>query len=265
MLVFDTTFASLADDYIHQLYLRKGHIDPTMENRINRLINFFGDGDSIGPKDIEYLLNSMGDKKPATRNRFRSQLKAIIQWARDMDRVPVDEMNLKQLTAEPENNQRDIRVSREQEKKILKKLDPNMQRIVIGALDTGLRRGALLKLRVEDIRDDKLVVRGETQKTKKGQIIPLTKRLKTLLDGRNPDEEYLFPGWSLSQWNRAKRVIKGLHFHDLRGEFASRLAEKKVPIHIVSRLLSHSSISTTQRYLRSRVEDFEEAIETLND
>jgi integrase len=40
-----------------------------------------------------------------------------------------------------------------------------------------------------------------------------------------------------------------LHWHDLRHEFASRLAERGVPITEIQRLLGHASVQTTERYI----------------
>jgi integrase len=40
-----------------------------------------------------------------------------------------------------------------------------------------------------------------------------------------------------------------LHWHDLRHEFASRLAESRVPITEIQRLLGHASVLTTERYI----------------
>jgi integrase len=40
-----------------------------------------------------------------------------------------------------------------------------------------------------------------------------------------------------------------LHWHDLRHEYASRLAERGVPITEIQRLLGHASVQTTERYI----------------
>jgi integrase len=40
-----------------------------------------------------------------------------------------------------------------------------------------------------------------------------------------------------------------LHWHDLRREYASRLAERGVPITEIQRLLGHASVLTTERYI----------------
>ena len=57
--------------------------------------------------------------------------------------------------------------------------------------------------------------------------------------------------------------ISGLRFHDLRGEYASRLVERGVPLSQVRDLLGHASIVTTERYDRQRFEMLEVAAKKL--
>ena len=54
-------------------------------------------------------------------------------------------------------------------------------------------------------------------------------------------------------WERtcAAATIAGLHFHDLRREFACRLLESSADLHDVRDFLGHANITTTSTYLRS--------------
>jgi integrase len=61
---------------------------------------------------------------------------------------------------------------------------------------------------------------------------------------------------------RAK--VQNLHLHDLRGEFASRLAESKVPMHQVRDALGHANLSMTSAYLRTRTDSLDEAYAQLD-
>lgn len=45
-------------------------------------------------------------------------------------------------------------------------------------------------------------------------------------------------------------AIPRLHPHLMRVTFATRLAEKNVPINVIAELMGHASITTTQRYIR---------------
>ena len=54
--------------------------------------------------------------------------------------------------------------------------------------------------------------------------------------------------------------IRGLHFHDLRREFGSRLLESGASEHDVRDFLGHANITTTSRYLKSTPLRLEKAL-----
>jgi hypothetical protein len=58
--------------------------------------------------------------------------------------------------------------------------------------------------------------------------------------------------------------ITDLRLYDLRGEFASRLVERDVPLSQIRGLLGHASIVTTERYDRQKFEALEGAVKRLD-
>jgi integrase/recombinase XerD len=61
-------------------------------------------------------------------------------------------------------------------------------------------------------------------------------------------------------WRRAE--VTGRHFtHSWRHAYATSLLRRGVDIHVVQRLLGHSNISTTVRYLHLSDADLSEAVE----
>jgi integrase len=54
--------------------------------------------------------------------------------------------------------------------------------------------------------------------------------------------------------NKAKKIDGDLHWHDLRHECGSRLADRGVDVRRIQELLGHASIATTQRYLNTDVD-----------
>jgi len=62
-----------------------------------------------------------------------------------------------------------------------------------------------------------------------------------------------------------RACICGLHFHDLRGEFASRLLESRADLHDVAMFLGHTAITTTSRYLQSTPVRLEWALARLEE
>ena len=67
-------------------------------------------------------------------------------------------------------------------------------------------------------------------------------------------------------WERtcAAAGISGLHFHDLRREFACRLLESSADLHDVRDFLGHANITTTSTYLRSTPVRLARALDRLD-
>lgn len=174
------------------------------------------------------------------------------------------------------------------------------RRFLLGAvtmtLDTGLRRGSILALTFGMVKWDQgahgmLDLPAEILKQRRPQQLALTKRARAVIEARRrfyfslgkfkpetvifgKDDGTVFKGTcSFEQaWQEAKRRAGlknlNLHFHDLRGEAASRLAEMQIPLPVIQRFLGHRSLEMTQRYLRARVgemEDTASAMELFNE
>lgn len=59
----------------------------------------------------------------------------------------------------------------------------------------------------------------------------------------------------------AKAEVYNLTFHDLRHTFASRLAASGADPFVIRDYLGHSSVTMTDRYVSTRVEDMRAAVE----
>ena len=63
--------------------------------------------------------------------------------------------------------------------------------------------------------------------------------------------------------DKKKGTDGDLHWHDLRHECGSRLAEQGVPVHEIQYLLGHASLVTTQRYLNATEEALRKSVKVL--
>jgi integrase len=161
-----------------------------------------------------------------------------------------------------------------EEARLLKHAGPHLRGLIVAALSTGCRLGELLSLQWSQIqRDEKdeprwIVLPAAKTKTAEARVIPISANLRAVLELRRhaPDGKeygsnaYVFgndvgervasirTAWALT-CKRAR--IVGLHFHDLRREFASRLFESRADLHDVQLFLGHAAITTTSRYLQS--------------
>lgn len=141
-----------------------------------------------------------------------------------------------------------------------------LRTMVLLALDTGMRRGELCALRIEDIDEQSLLIhlRPETTKTRKGRSVPVSpqvmrevRRLIALHPAawRCP---WVFPteqGGRLDpvvfgrQIRRvAERTGQPLKIHGLRHLCATEFLRNTGNIALTAALLGHSSISTTARF-----------------
>lgn len=163
-----------------------------------------------------------------------------------------------------EEVQRDRLLSFEEEKRLLEVCDGpriHLYVIIVCALDTGMRRGEILKLNWADIdfKAGKITVQALNSKTLKKREIQMTQRLENTLEQykaftKGSSDDLVFGiGDFKKSWARACKLaeIEGLHFHDLRHTAATRLIQGGLSLAEVGRILGHASPVTTYRYVNA--------------
>ena len=162
------------------------------------------------------------------------------------------------------------RLNAGEEELLLKHAGNHLRSLIVAALETGCRRGELLSLQWRHVHIEEGVIRldAENTKTKEARSVPITERLRGVLDVRNigldglafGSDHFVFGnevgeriGTVRTAWVATCRRagIQDLHFHDLRREFASSLLEAGAAHHDVRDWLGHSNITTTSQYLKS--------------
>ena len=137
-----------------------------------------------------------------------------------------------------------------------------------------MRRGELLRLRWDDIDDDKGFVRIKHPKAGKSHSIPLSEKAREILADIPRMGETVFVGRDGGPRrciNRALRSIKDKAelpadfriLHGLRHHFASTMVSSGVDLYTVQRLLGHSSPVMTQRYSHLADSTLRSATETV--
>ncbi len=150
---------------------------------------------------------------------------------------------------------------------------------------TGIRKGELLSLRIQDIDLQKRIlhINGRTSKSKKSRFIPihfnLEGYLKDYLQERKSlcfTSEFLIistkedKGLSthgLKSWVTKYNRLSGVkfHMHQFRHTFACTMARNNADFVSIMRVLGHSSYKMTERYLRSiRSEDSRKYIDLIS-
>ena len=144
---------------------------------------------------------------------------------------------------------------------------------VLLSINTGLRRGELLKLRWKSIDFARrlLTVEGPDSKTRQTRHVPLNDEAMRVLEywreqsGDGPRVFEVSTGFKTAWGHILKRAnIVGFRWHDLRHHFASRLVQHGVPLNTVRDLLGHSSIAMSLRYAHLAPDQRREAVAMLN-
>lgn len=162
---------------------------------------------------------------------------------------------------------------REQEiKSIVKVENPCLRAMIILALDSGMRRGEIFKLRWQDIDFDADLIRivGTHTKTERERLAPLSQRakeelttLRKIIPGENP-----FPFKEIKRsFATAKRIagIDDLHFHDLRRTAITRWIQNNVPLALAGKIAGHSVLQTTMKHYTSTDADMaRDVVEKVN-
>jgi integrase/recombinase XerD len=129
----------------------------------------------------------------------------------------------------------------------------------------GLRLSELVAVKVADIDGERSLLRITLGKGAKDRLVPLSPTLLGELRGywrRYRPRGYLFPGQQAGQplsptaiqrvFKRAKAVAgvtKAGGIHGLRHAFATHQLEAGLPVHRLQRLLGHSNLHSTLRYI----------------
>ena len=138
--------------------------------------------------------------------------------------------------------------------------NPWMQPLVRFAVETAMRQGELLTLRWDNVDLEARTAYLENTKNGDPRTVPLSSRAVAVLEAlpRSPAAR-VFPLTAQAvklAWSRAcKRAgIENLHFHDLRHEATSRLAEKLNLLELAA-VTGHKDLRMLKRYYHPRASD----------
>lgn len=128
------------------------------------------------------------------------------------------------------------------------------------ALLTGARRGEILAMRPEDVGRHTITIHAGNTKTRRTRVVPIVPALRPWLKFLPlPFDGY--EGFKTSfRRGRIKAEMPWVNFHDLRHSCASILMATGADLYTVSKILGHSTITTTQRYAHLEVSQQRDAM-----
>lgn len=241
--------------------------------------------DSITSRVVErWQMDNQGRIKGATINRRIAALKSMLNWAVRqgvLDSVPFKVSKMPQMDSNlvirylsPQELRRLMNALAQREKE---RGRDYLKTAVVLSLNTGIRRGTLMSLVWEDVNFNSrtLHLRAAIMKGGKSAVLPLNKTafesLKSWRELTKRTSGYIFPGDGSKLKDTQKpfgRImrdagIENFTWHCLRHDFASQLAIRGVPLHIIQKLMCHASIDMTQRYAHLSPNSLENAVRLL--
>lgn len=175
--------------------------------------------------------------------------------------------------------------SKEEIKELLDTDDVRIKLIILLGLDCGFRASETAHIRICDVDVSKMLItipnskRGKTRRVKLSNAVLETLRayFKQYGDSTNWNkEDYLFKSYSRKYSNSPISVntihmwfknyikeksfySKEISYHDLRHSFATNMLENGCDIFLLKKLLGHSSLTSTSRYIHYTTTDIEES------
>jgi len=235
----------------------------TAMSKVSILMPFFGHFlvSKITKSDIETFIRHRREQdgvSDSTINRDLALLKVSLNSAVDDGLMFINPM--KKVKKLKDNNKRDRIMSIDEEKQFMNTVSEHLRNIVNFILNTGLRINEVLGLKWPDVNFNNQTATIRKTKNGKDFTFPLNKTALNLLNSLRQDKVlnfyvFTFKGQKLKSIRTAfentceRAKITGLHIHDLRRTFATRLLNSGVDIHTISKLLNHSDIQMTVRYL----------------
>lgn len=214
----------------------------------------------------------------STVNRELTLIGHVLNVARKEWGVHIETNPVSIIRRPRENRGRTRRLSRDEEQRLLAELAPSLRDelgrfgpggtrndwvhpVVVIAIETAMRRSEILSLRWIDVFLDDRYVRLHDSKNGEARDVPLSIRAGATLSALPRHISGLVfpitPDALKKAFVRAcdRAELKNLHFHDLRHEATSRIAERLDNILELSAVTGHKTVQMLKRYYHPKASD----------
>ena len=204
-----------------------------------------------------------GHYAPATINRSLGTLRKALSIAWQSGRTPVDYSTL--VRSLPENNQGTTVLDLRQVQSLCDHASPAVQAAIWIAIFTGCRRGEILALTQDMIGKDEITLPAGATKTLRTRTVPIIPPVRPWL--KHVPLGINFEGLK-SGFRRAREAagMPDVNFRDLRRSCGTLMIQRGVPLHVVGKILGHSSTGVTERvYAHLAPKQLKEGLSVLSD
>jgi integrase len=158
-------------------------------------------------------------------------------------------------------------LKKDEEDRLLSLLPEDVRAFCTILIDTGMRRGELLKITKENLDGDFIRLWPNQTKTKRERSIPLSPRAKALAHEWIPfkmDVNRIRWFWDKAKHEMGLSDDKDFVLHTLRHTAATRMLAATNNLALVKELLGHSNIQTTLKYAHTNPQQLLEAVNRMH-
>lgn len=217
---------------------------------------------------------------PASQNHYARDIRAFINWLAKNDYC--QKVEIKEVRAQEEQpkfyKDEDLALLLEKPRQSAVFVEWRTWAIVNTILATGARAQTICDMTVADIDFTKKEIALAHTKNKKAQNVPLSKSLETCLREymrKTGVSGYLFPNVGNHQLTTnglrlayvrycQDRGVEQTNIHGLRHSFARSWVKNGGSVFALQRILGHSSLTMTNRYVKLYAEDIKEDYEDFS-
>ena len=232
--------------------------------------------------DLESYRNYLQEKtvrgqkrRPSSVNREIATLRHIFSKAKEWELIEENPFDKGRSLHLKENNQRLRFLNADEITALLDECRlPYLKDIVVSAINTGMRKGEILSLKWDQIRNGFIYL--TKTKTQNPRQIPVNDTLNIMFKRIRRQQHLRSPYVFTLRGERIKHIkgafktalrradVVDFRFHDLRHTFASQLIMKGGTLKDVQELLGHKTMQMTMRYAHLSQEHKRKAVNLLN-
>ena len=217
----------------------------------------------LTPSDfIQYRNSRLKCVQSSTLRRQLNPIRHMFQIAINEWGIPLKENPLDKVTLKAKDNRRERRLKDGEYEKLLAAARTRqnlfIEKIIILAIETGMRRGEILNLCWDQVDLKRRSVTILESKNGYSRTIPITQLATITLQALPRDDARVFPTTANAlrlSWDRMLEGtgIEDLHFHDLRHEAISRFFEMGLTVPEVASISGHRDTRMLLRYAHSDI------------
>ena len=286
VMMFEALAEYLIEKEAHNLAPKTLH---NYKQSIEMFFNFSGytettTAEEVNQQDIYKWINTLklNGVKPASINHYLRDLRSFLYWFMDDTRKYIDPpFKIKEIEKQEEQlkmfSDEEIDALLEKPRKKDDFTDWRNWVIVNWVLATGNRAATICDVKISDVVFSRKEIVLSHTKNKKAQIIPLSSSLETALKEyiriwrkEAPIDGWMFPNiseeklttnalrLSFGRYCKSRGVEKS-NIHGLRHNFAKGWVQNNGNMFALQKILGHSTLDMTRRYVKLFSEDIKEA------